>query len=191
MSFLRFGVLVPIFYFGTLLVASLFYAGYSFARQYASELGSASAPYPFIFNIGTILGGIAALLSLRGFHAALRGANKVLTWLFLISLGGFAVGAVMGGLFPMPNPLHGGFGLGFGIHLAPIFLAAALWHMRGLRTFLLITALASFAMLTIMMGVGSMVTRANVGVFQRLYALTGIPWIGIAAWVLLDRRRSR
>lgn len=33
-------------------------------------------------------------------------------------------------------------------------------------------------------GVGSLVTRANVGIFQRLYALSSFPWIGVASYVL-------
>jgi len=36
----------------------------------------------------------------------------------------------------------------------------------------------------IMMGVGSLVTRANVGLWQRGNALAGFVWIGIAAWYL-------
>jgi hypothetical protein len=40
------------------------------------------------------------------------------------------------------------------------------------------------AMLAVMMGVGHLVTRANVGLWQRANALSMFPWLGIAAWAL-------
>jgi hypothetical protein len=39
-------------------------------------------------------------------------------------------------------------------------------------------------MLAVMMGVGGLVTRQNVGLWQRANALAMFPWIGIAAWRL-------
>lgn len=193
MTALRAGVLVPLLYFGTLIVSSLFYPGYSHVRQYASELGSASARHPWIFNIGIMATGVATLVSLAGFRAALRGlgGNRVVIWLFVIMLGAFGAGTLMGGLFPMPDPRHGGFGLGMGVLAAPALLAAALWRVpatRALRVYLVATFIAALVMFAIMMGAGGLVRRSNVGAFQRTFALTSIPWIGIASWSLLRRR---
>ena len=42
-----------------------------------------------------------------------------------------------------------------------------------------------------MMGIGSLVTRANVGAFQRLYALVNFSWIGVASYALLKYFESR
>jgi len=195
MKFLRAGVLVPFLYYGAVLVASLFYPGYSHGRQYASELGSNSATYPQIFNTGIILTGVTILLSLIGFRTALRGLNArpVLTWLFLVSLAGFGVGMLMGGFFPMPDPRHGGFGLGVLVHLSPFLLAAALWRdagTRGLRYFLLANGVAALVMFAIMMGVGELVRLSNVGAYQRAYSSTVFPWIGLAAGALVARFRS-
>jgi hypothetical membrane protein len=189
---LRAGVLVPVLYFGTILVSSLFYPGYSHVRQYASELGSASARHPAIFNTGMIAMGVAAIVSLIGFHAALRrlGANRVVIWLFLITLGAFGFSTIMAGLFPMPDPRHSGFGLGLAMLVSPALLAAALWRvpeMRALRIYLVATFIAALVLFAIMSGAGSLVRRSNVGAFQRTFALTGIPWIGIASWALLRR----
>ncbi|HEX7704966.1 MAG TPA: DUF998 domain-containing protein [Thermoanaerobaculia bacterium] len=196
MTSLRVGILVPFLYFGTLIVSSLLYPGYSHVRQYASELGAASAPYPIVFNAGIVLFGLAILVALAGFGRALRalGAGRVLTTLFLLTLGAFGAGMVMGALFPMPDPRHGAFGLAFGIHLAPAFLAAALWRSedhRALRLYLLATVVAGTVMLAVMMGVGGLVTRANVGMFQRLHAIVVIPWIGVASYALLARRSAQ
>ena len=186
---LRAGVLVPFLYYGTLIGSSLTYPGYSHVRQYASELGSSSARYPQLFNAGIILTGLAVLASLPGFRGALRAlnANMAAGWLVLIALAAFGIGTLMGGLFPMPDPRHAGFGLGFAAHLAPALLAVALWRApasQRLMVFLIATFVASLVLFAIMMGVGSFVRRANVGVFQRIYGLTIIPWIGIAAYAL-------
>jgi hypothetical membrane protein len=186
---LRAGVLVPILYFGTQIVSSLAYPGYSYVTQYASELGSSSARYPQLFNVGIILTALAVLASLPGFRTALRAlnANTAASWLFLIALAAFGIGTLMGGLFPMPDPRHGGFGLGIAVQLAPALLAIALWRTpvsQRLKVFLIATFIASLVMFAVMMGVGSLVRRANVGAFQRIYALTIFPWIGIAAYAL-------
>jgi hypothetical protein len=76
------------------------------------------------------------------------------------------------------------------INVAPLLLALALWTRRDLRPlnlFLLLNFVVVAALFAVMMGAGQLVTRANVGAFQRAYALAGFPWIGIAAWTL--RRR--
>jgi len=94
----------------------------------------------------------------------------------------------MGGLFPMPNPLHGGFGLGFAMVLAPLFLALALGGRGGALTVLLLGSFAfMIATMAVMMGVGHLVTRANVGLWQRLNALAMFPWLGVAGLALARR----
>lgn len=190
------GVAASILYYGNLIVSSLFYPGYSHVTQYASELGSSSARYPMIFNTGVLLTGIAGIAAGPGFFLALRRltGKSILAALTGLAVGLFGVAMIFGGLFPMPNPLHGGFGLGMAIHLAPLFLLLAVWKredLRGLKTYSLLAFLLGLAFFAIMMGVGSLVTRANVGVFQRLYSLSIFPWIGIAAYVLGRRLTSQ
>lgn len=189
------GVAVPILYFGNLLISPLFYPGYSHVTQYASELGGPDAPRPAIFNTGVVLTGIATLAAGLGFFLALR---RLTGKILLPALTGLAVvlagiAFVLGGVFPMPDPRHGGFGLGLGFQVAPVFLALALWKRKDLRVlkiFLIATAVVMAVFFAIMMGVGSLVTRANVGIFQRVYALSTFPWIGIAAYVL-DRALAK
>jgi hypothetical membrane protein len=188
--FLFAGILVPIFYFGNLLVASLFYPGYSHITQYASELGGPAAPYPLIFNLGVIATGMICIEAGVGFYLALnRLTGSVLLSLMLaLCLAAFGLSFIMGGLFPIPDERHGGFGLGFAIHAAPFLLATALWKhkpLRGLTYFLLANGLLALALVVIMMGVGELVTRANVGLWQRFYALAIMPWIGVASYALL------
>lgn len=183
------GVAVPILYFANLLINSLLYPGYSHVTQYVSELGSEAAPYKALFNTGVILVGAAGAAAGFGFFYAVRrlGGNRVLAALagLLTTLWGIAI--LMAGLFPMPDERHGGFGLGLGYQLVPLLLALALWRrrsLRGLCLFLLAAFVVMNVFFAIMMGVGSLVRVANVGLWQRANALGSFVWIGIAAWVL-------
>lgn len=185
-------IAVPILYFGTMLAAALFYPGYSHVTQYASELGSSSARYPSIFNTGVVLTGLAAVASGFAVRAAVAalGGLRMLALASAICLALFGVSLVLGGLFPMPDPRHGGFGLGLAVHVAPFALAASLWRqaeLRSLTRYLVANGIIMLVLFAIMMGVGALVTRSNVGLFQRAYALTIFPWIGVAG-VALRRR---
>lgn len=184
------GIAVPFLYYGTMLVSSLFYPGYSHITQYASELGGPDAIRPAIFNTGVVLQGIVGIAAAFGFTFGLRRltGKNVLPVLTGLLFGLFGIAMVMGGLFPMPDERHGAYGLGMAVQLAPLFLWLALRKhdgLRGLKVFLLVNFVVSLAMFAIMMGVGQMVTRANVGLFQRMYSLTTFPWIGIASYYLL------
>jgi hypothetical protein len=55
---------------------------------------------------------------------------------------------------------------------------------KGLAAFLVVSFVLMTVLLGVMMGVGGLVTRANVGLWQRATALTMFPWIGITAWQL-------
>lgn len=186
-------VAVPILYYGTLLVASQLYPGYSHATQYASELGSSSARYPIVFNTGIFLAGVAWILGGIGFYRALRplGVKPVLAALLALTVVLYGVALLFGAVFPMPDERHGGYGLGLAVQLSPWLMLIALRRtadLRALKVLIAVTAVASVVMFAIMMGAGELVTRANVGLFQRGYSLTVIPWIAIAAWSLLRIR---
>ena len=94
---LRVGIAVPILYFGSVFVASFFYPGFSFVRQYASELGADGAPHPQILNIGLMLVGLAAMFAAFGFWRALRRLDagaipKRWTWCIIAMFGVFGWG---------------------------------------------------------------------------------------------------
>ena len=183
------GVAVPILYFGNLLINSLLYPGYSHVTQYVSELGAAEAPYAALFNGVIIVLGVVGVAAGLGFFFAVRrlGGNPVLAALAGLFISLWGVGTLLAGVFPMPDERHGGFGLAFAYQLSPLVLALALWKrrsLRGLCIFLLVIFMLTNVFLAIMFGVGELVTRANVGLWQRGNALAGIPWLGIAAWIL-------
>jgi hypothetical membrane protein len=186
---LRIGILIPFLFFGTDLVSTLFYP-YSHARQHASELGAAGAPYPQIFNSGIVITGVAALLAAPGFLGALRKltSHAALPWLVSATIICFGVAMIMSGLFPWPDPRHGAFGLVFAVPFGTILLAAALWRcpeVRWARVFLLATIAAMIPMFAVMIHVIDIVAPSNAGAFQRFYALALVPWIGVGSYALL------
>lgn len=185
------GIAVPLLYFGNILLSSLFYPGYSHVRQYASELGGPDARWPALFNSLIILLGIVAMAAGLGYTLVLRRltGQVVLPGLIGLTLALFGFSTLMAGLFPMPDERHGGYGAGMAVHLAPLFLWLSLRRregLRGLQIYLLVTFVLSLGFFAVMMGAGGLVTRANVGLFQRLYALTAFPWIGLGSYCLLQ-----
>jgi hypothetical membrane protein len=185
------GVAAPVLYFLTLIGASMTWPGYSHVTQYASELGSAAAPYPLLFNSGILLTGSLAVLGGAGVAAHFTGAGRVVSGVLAgAALAAWGAGMIFGGLHPMPDPLHNGFGLVFGVVLLPLFLMIALRGQAGPRTYALLALwlAAMIALLAVMFGVGGLVTTRNVGLWQRALALAMIPGIGVACLFLLRRQ---
>lgn len=191
------GVLVPVLYYGALIGAAMTWPAYSHVTQYASELGSAAALHPEYFNFPIIGAGVAAIFASLGVFVALRErAGGVLpSFLSALCLALWGVAFVMGGMFPMPNPLHNGFGLALAIHLAPLFM---LWALAGaaapkLKLLLVLVFVSSLALILVMFNVGelNLVRKANVGLWQRGYGLTVIPWIALASLALMGPARLR
>ncbi len=186
---------VPIFYYFALIAGAATYPGYSHVTRYASELGAADAPHPALFNIPIIIGGIAALLGAFGLALALRDSSGRSTWAMAagIALALWGMSMVMGGMFPMPNNLHGGFGLGLLGPLVPVFALLALRNVRdtrGMKMFLAFIFVGSIIVLAIMFGAGHLVTRRNVGIWQRINTGISIPWLAVLGFWLLARTKQ-
>ena len=189
-------VAIPLIYYFALLAGAATYPGYDHMTRYASELGAADAPYPALFNVSIMLAGIAALAAAWLLPAALERLGAARRWSVLaaVALGLWGAAMVMGGLFPMPNPLHGGFGLGLAGPLVPLFLLLALRPVANsgaFRLFLALVFVASVVMLAIMFQVGNLVTRANVGLLQRLNTAASIPWLAVLGIWLMRRGAGR
>jgi len=186
---LRVAMMVPFIYFGIIVLSALFYPGYSHMRQVISDLGASGTPHPEIFNVGVIITGAAILIGAFGFFRALQrlGARLMLTCLTSSVLVLFGLAGLLTGIFPWPDPRHGGKYLALVIIFGPMFLTAALWKRREARLlnmYSIGTNILMIGTIAIMTGIGGLVTRANVGLMQRISALTVFPWIGIAAYVL-------
>lgn len=188
-------ILAPFFYYIGLFGCAALWPSYSHVTQYASELGSDASPCPTFFNGNVILCGMAALAGGFGLSQALAELSGRRGWATAagasISLWGVAI--VVGGLYPMPDVRHGAFGLAIAGQFTPLFTLIALNKVEGmapLKSFLAFIFLASLALFAVMMGVGELVTRANVGLWQRTYGVLSIPYLAILGWALLRHRKQ-
>ena len=183
-------IAMPALYYFALIVGAATYPGYSHVTNYASELGAADAPHPLLFNIPIIMVGVAAVGAALLLPREIRGLGGSRVWAIVaaVALGMWGASMVMGGMYPMPDDRHGGFGLGLAAPLVPLFMLLAIRSVansRAMQIFLGAVFVASIVMLAIMFGVGQLVTRANVGLYQRLNIGASIPWLAVlGAWLL-------
>lgn len=187
------GIIAAGLYFATAIIASLTWPGYSHVTQYVSELGSAAAPHPWLFNGGILLAGAFGLLGSSGIFRYFRQQQRPVAGGFAAAaMGAWSIGLLFGGAFPMPNPLHNAFGIILGVVLLPPALLAGLRGRSspGLNAFLAGWMVAMYTMLLILFGVGGLVTTGNLGLWQRGFAVVLIGGIGVAC-LLLWRRAAR
>ncbi|RAK52492.1 acyltransferase family protein [Phenylobacterium deserti] len=191
------GMIAPLLAFATTLLAVAAYPDFNHARQYLSELGGASAHLPIIFNAGVLAAGLMAALAGCGFGLALIALSRAhisgaLTGVVFVLAGcGLAVAAI----YPWPDPRHLAINLALGIQLAPLLL---LWGLRAqpelgrLKLFLAIVfvVMAVLTVLTKHLLFPGTVNDANVGWWERAYAVVLVGWVGVAAYVLERRLRS-
>ena len=168
--------------------------GFDNSRQYLSELGGAHARLPLVFNAGVFAAGLMAAAAGAGFGlaiAALSGA-RILGLLTAAAFVLAAVGLTVSAVIPWPDPRHLIINLGLGIQLAPLLMILGLRRradLAALRLFLAIVfvAMAVLTVLTKHLVFPALVNDANVGWWERAYALVLVGWVGVAALVL--RRR--
>jgi hypothetical membrane protein len=190
-------IAAPVLYYIALFAGAATYPGYDHATRYASELGAADAPYPWLFNYSIVACGVAAIIGAFGLTMSLRDLNGRWGWAVAsgIVLALWGVSMIMGGMFPMPDERHGAFGLGLVAPLVPLFVLFGLWsapRTAGLKAFLAFIFLASLAVLAVMMGVGGLVRLDNVGIWQRINSGLSIPWMAVLGlWLLLRPAEAR
>ena len=188
------GVAAPLLALTVVAAAIAAYPGFDNATQYLSELGGASASAPIIFNGGVFVAGIMAGLGGIGFGLAvyaLTGA-RVAGWVIVVVFVLAGTGMAGSTLYPWPDPRHMVINLALGIQLAPLLLLWGLHRRRDmprLKVFLAATfvVMAVLTVLTKHLVLPGAVNDANVGWWERLYALVLVGWVGVAAWVL-DRK---
>ena len=190
---LRFAIAVPFLYYGVQLVAAPFFPDFSVLGTTASELGSDRSARPWIFNAGAILTGIAALVGSIGLLRALRrlGAHPIVAWLTLLAVAGTGLSSLWAGIFPMPDPRHGGHpSLLIAMLAVPFVLNFALWRLgvsRAIKAYLVATIVLLLVMFPIMMRMVDLDMHTYGGLLQRIFALTVFVPIGVAAFELARR----
>ena len=197
-TFLTIGVAAPLLALAAVLIAVAAYPGFDHARQYLSELGGSTAPLSIVFNVGVFIAGVMTMLAGVGFGLAILALTRArfagaLTAVAFVLAG---IGLAIGGAVPWPEPLHNeAMNLGLGIQLAPLLLLWGLWNRKDvprLKIFLLgvFVVMAALTVLTKHLILPGTVNDANVGLWERGYAIVLVGWVGIAAWVLERRLRS-
>jgi hypothetical protein len=184
------GIFVPIIYFGMQIVAAIFYPGYSFLSQTASELGSSRFAYAAVFNIGIFILGIVTLVAALGYLGALHrlNINPILTWLIALAVAANGAADLWAATYSLPDPRHGAqppyLNL---VILMPVLLAIALWRRPNtgpLRAYLIATMLLVVALVPIVSGAARINLQGYGGLIQRLFALALFPPIGVGAYFL-------
>jgi len=184
--FLMAAVAMPLLYFGSQLAAAPFYPGYNFPRDTASMLGTSFSQHPWIFNVGAILTGTAALLGAIGLYRAFADTtNVVLASIIGLSVAATGVMSVKAGLFPLPDSRHASWGfLVFFTIATPLLLLIGVWkrpNTNGLRLYLTASIALILALFPFLSGMAH-TTLLQPGVFQRLFALATFLPVGIVAY---------
>jgi len=141
------------------------------------------------------MGGFAGLAAALGVHRGLRsvGTGHVLAVLLALVVAANGVAFLFGGWFPLPDHRHTAYDLGLlvllGSPLAAVAMRRAPRDLRRIIAFLIVNTVAGFALLAVMFGTGNLVTRANIGMWQRGFALAAYPWMAVVGWALLRWRR--
>lgn len=180
------GVCVPVFWIGSQLAGMALNPGFDIATQQPSELGCCDARLPIIANAGFLATGVCAVLGGIGLSLGLRklGGNVLLAALAGLGMILFGVAMTMSGLFPLPDPLHYGFGLFPAGLLAPLFGALALKNGGAARWIVLAAFVFSAVVVALMFGVGGVVTENNLGYFSRAVALIAFPAMAFLCWTV-------
>jgi hypothetical membrane protein len=188
---LGFGVAAPVVAAATVATAMAAYPGFDNSRQYLSELGGVSARLPMVFNAGVFAAGLMAAAAGAGFGlamAALAGA-RILGGLTALAFWLAGAGLAISAIYPWPDPRHLAINLGLGIQIAPVLM---LWGLRRradlarLRAFLaaVFLAMAVLTVLTKHLMFPGLVNDANVGWWERAYAIVLVGWVAVAAVTL-------
>jgi hypothetical membrane protein/surface polysaccharide O-acyltransferase-like enzyme len=188
---LGFGVAAPAVALVSVALAVASYPGFNHARQYLSELGGTSAPAAIFFNAGVLAAGVMAAVAGAGFGLAVAalGNARISGGLTAVAFALAGVGLVMAALYPWPDPRHMAINLGLGIQIAPLLL---LWALRGrndlprLKIFLgvVFIVMAVLTVITKHLVFPGTVNDANVGWWERAYAVILVGWVAVAAIVL-------
>jgi hypothetical membrane protein len=190
------GIAVPCLYYGVQVLAAPFFPEFSFVGTTASELGSELSSRPAIFNDGTMLLGVAWLITSVGFFRAFQtlGVHRVLAWPITVAIIVGGIGSFWAGYYPLPDPRHAGHPSFIVALIAlPILLAIVLWKggHPALRAYFVANLVLLAVMFPILSGFTGLDTHTYRGLFQRIFALTVFLPVGIASIVLSERIKAR
>ncbi|MBP6012465.1 MAG: DUF998 domain-containing protein [Alphaproteobacteria bacterium] len=186
------GVALPVVYFASQIAAMVLNPSFDIATQQPSELGCCGVHHPIVANVGFLITGACAVAGGVGIFIGLRrlGGNVVLAALAGLGMIMFGVAMTMSGAFPLPDPLHYGFGLFPTGLLAPLFGALALKGAPAARWMILGSFVVTAGLVAVMFGVGGVIAESNLGYFSRAVALIAFPTIAYLCWTVSVRLKG-
>lgn len=175
-------IYLPILYFGTIILASVFANNYSNIGQHASELAiNSNQTSVNIFTIGITFTGLSMVL--YGIAMLLKLKHQFAVTSFLIIV--FGITFLFGAYYKIGSPWHGLYGIGLSIMLLPFTLLYEIGQEnidRIFKTISIITAAVIFLYFW------SMVARLDPieqrGLTQRIFGIFVFGYISLSAYKL-------
>ena len=181
---LRLGALGPLILYGIIVAGGFMTPGYNHMTQQVSELGQAGAPFARMFNYGLMAVGGAMVLGALGFLLGMRklGGGILMPVLAAVAIALFGASFIMGGMHPMPDPMHNAYNLIYAGVAAPLLAFLAMGdrsEVSGAKTLAVISFLAGAVVLALIMNVGgfNLVRVAEAGLWQRGLILATTLWM--------------
>lgn len=168
-----------LFFFVPITLGGLLTPGYSAIRQQASEMTLVSNPLVVgLVNAGVILVGVSIIVFAIGMVRRF-GMGVVLSSLLLAV---FGVSMVANGIWKMGGPMHGLYGIGLFVVLAPLQLA---YEMKGRKLtpdfFRFAIAVSLLWMTYMWASVAGMDPEGLRGLTQRVVAGVFLLWLGFVS----------
>ncbi|WP_439183791.1 DUF998 domain-containing protein [Carboxylicivirga taeanensis] len=175
-------IYVPILYFGTVIIASLFASNYSHIGQHASELAVNNEQTAVkIFTIGIFTTGLALIFYSLGL--LLKFKRQFLLTALLIGI--FGLTFLFGACYKIGSPWHGLYGIGLSIMLLPL---AFLYELRDKNRTKATETLSILATVVIFLYFWAMIAGLDPmekrGLTQRLFGIVVFGYIAFSAYTL-------
>jgi hypothetical protein len=181
-SFIKQAIYLPVLYFGTVIIASLFALDYSHVGQHASELAINNNRVAVeLFNIGIFITGISIILYGLGLVLKFKRQLSVTSFLIIV----FGVTFIFGALFKIGSPWHGLYGIGLSILLLPFAFLFELGKEnlnKMTRSVSIITAFAIFLYFWAM--IARLDPVAQRGLTQRIFGIFVFGFLSYTAYFL-------
>jgi len=181
---LRIGALGPLVLYGVIVAGGFMTPDYNHMTQDVSDLGRDGAPAAQIFNYGVMAAGAAMILGGLGLFLGMRrlGGGVVMPLLAAIAIGLFGVSFIIGGMHPLPDPMHGAYRLGYAGVAAPLLGFLALGdrsELSGAKTLAIISFIAAAVLVALMMNVGgfNLMKESDAGLWQRGLIVATTLWM--------------
>lgn len=175
-------IYLPIFYFGTVIIGSLFAINYSQIGQQVSELAlNESKTAGTVLTVGIFITGMSLVLFGVGLITQFK--SQFLISSFLITF--FGISFLCGAIIPMGSPWHSLYGLTISIMLLPFAFLYEIdkKNISNLTKSLaiIVTVIIFFYFWSLLLGFDPSEKR---GLTQRIFGVTLFGWFSYSAYIL-------